>query len=203
MPASAEQDEVMTAIADSARSAGAQPERIHRLVELADGTPVLLGGQVAGDRRLLAELFGGLSAHSRLMRFMAPISRVPEHTVDMLGAVDGVSHVGLLAVHGGRLAGAARYVRSAERPAEADVALTVADEFQRRGLGRLLFASLRDHAASHGVTRFTADMLDDNRAARAILISFGARLRSAGGQTSAVVAVTAAPVRARRAGDGR
>ena len=63
----------------------------------------------------------------------------------------------------------ARYIRSAGRPEQAEVALTVADAWQRRGLGTLLLAALGTVALANGVRVFHADLLSDNLPVLALL----------------------------------
>ena len=161
-----------------------------RPARLRDGTPVLLRGQGPHDRALLAQLFAGLSGRSRYMRFMAGMPpALPSGMLDALSAVDDVSHVGVLALRGDRPIGAARYVRSALSPEEADVAFTVADAYHRRGLAGLMTRELLEHAASRGIARLTFEMLGENRAAAALARSLGATVRFAGGQLVATLPV--------------
>lgn len=135
---------------------------------------------------MLAELFAGLSQRSRYLRFMAGVpAQLPARLLDILDAADGRNHVGLIAVHRGRVVGAARYIRAEDATAQADVAFTVADEFQGQGLGRLMLRELMRRAAASGVDRLRFEMLAENRAAQALARSLGASLRSAGQTTYA------------------
>ena len=119
---------------------------------LADGTEVRLREQTEGDRAVLAGLFAGLSQRSRNLRFMAGVpAQLPPTLLDILDAADGRNHVGLIAVHRGRAVGAARYIRVPDGGSEADVAVTVADELQGQGLGRLMVEELMLRAAASGV----------------------------------------------------
>jgi RimJ/RimL family protein N-acetyltransferase len=145
-------------------------------VTLADGTTILLRDQTQGDRGQLASLFASLSPDARYMRFgtgMPP--ELPGRVLDILGAVDGHDHVGLLAVHGGFVIAAGRFIRSKARPSTAEIALTVTDAWQGRGVGRVLCEALRNAALDRGVTRFEFEILPINRRAHALARSLGAR----------------------------
>jgi nucleotide-binding universal stress UspA family protein len=75
----------------------------------------------------------------------------------------------------GQMLGAARYIRDPDRLDTAEVAVTVTDDWQGRGVGRALLERLTARARSDGVTTFTALMLGDNRAAQELVASIGAR----------------------------
>ena len=53
-------------------------------------------------------------------------------------------------------------MRDDERPHIAEAALTVADAWQRRGLGGKLLRRLCDRATEYGIRRFTASLFADN-----------------------------------------
>ena len=62
-----------------------------------------------------------------------------------------------------RLIAVARFVRLADDPEAAEVAITVGDDWQGRGLGSHARASISPHAArNRGIRRFTATMAADN-----------------------------------------
>ena len=139
-----------------------------RLARLTDGTTVLLREQTRADRGQIADLFAGLSSPSRNLRFgtgMPPA--LARRYLDILANVDGHRHAAILAIHDARVIGAARYVRDSDA-AEAEIAVTVTDAFQRRGLGRLLIETLTAVGAARGVERFTYEILPENRVARAL-----------------------------------
>jgi len=69
-------------------------------------------------------------------------------------------------VHRPVIAGA-RFVRDTNNPASAEIALTVADAYQHRGIGTLLLAGLVVTACVNGIKRFHARVLADNAAVRA------------------------------------
>ena len=59
--------------------------------------------------------------------------------------------------------GVARYVVDASE-SSADVAIVLADAWQRKGLGRRLLETLLEHAASAGITEATGVVLSTNAA---------------------------------------
>ena len=63
----------------------------------------------------------------------------------------------------------ARFVRDHNDPALAEIAFTVADTYQGRGIGTLLGDALAVAARLDGVTRFEATVLADNAPVRALL----------------------------------
>jgi len=60
--------------------------------------------------------------------------------------------------------GIARYVRDREDPHAAEIAVTVIDGWQGRGLGTELLARLSERACQEGIRRFTAAVAADNAA---------------------------------------
>ena len=65
--------------------------------------------------------------------------------------------------------GIARFVRLKDQHDVAESAITVVDEYQHRGVGRILLVELVALARKHGVTRFRAEVLRDNVAVSSIL----------------------------------
>ena len=66
--------------------------------------------------------------------------------------------------------------RTAGRSDSAEIAVTVCDALQGRGLGRALGLALADHARARGIPRFTATMLPENTAALALFRTISAAL---------------------------
>lgn len=75
--------------------------------------------------------------------------------------------------------GVARCVRLEERES-AELAVTVIDAYQGRGLGYALLQSLAGEALRQGITRFEGDTLAENTPMRALLRRAGARSHPGG-----------------------
>lgn len=129
----------------------------------------------SGDRAPLLEIFAGLSPRSRQRRFLTAKPRLTESDLRQLTAVDDQDHVAIVAVSArhGRPVGVARFVRESGRPDSADVAVSVVDAWQGRGIGTLLTRALARRAREVGVRRFTVMMQRDNEAALGLLHSTG------------------------------
>ena len=61
-------------------------------------------------------------------------------------------------------------------PGAAEIAVTIADEWQGRGLGTALLTRLSDRARQEGIGRFTATVSADNVAMTRLLWKMGAVL---------------------------
>ena len=76
--------------------------------------------------------------------------------------------------------GIARYIRDADDPQAAEIAVTIVDDWQGRGLGTELLAQLSDRARREGIRRFTALADAGNVAVAALLRNAGAHLARRG-----------------------
>jgi GNAT superfamily N-acetyltransferase len=108
------------------------------------------------DREEVRERYESLSAETREHRFLASVPHLVdamlEHLVD---EVDGIDHVALARVvigadNVGRSVGVARMIRYRNEPEAADVAVTVDDAWQGRGMATALLVDLRCFAAGSG-----------------------------------------------------
>ena len=84
--------------------------------------------------------------------------------------VDYVDHFVWVVTDGvdGPVIADARFIRDEDDLASAEVALTVADAYQGRGIGTLLLGALAVAARADGIERFHARALSDNPPARAL-----------------------------------
>ncbi|HVW33960.1 MAG TPA: GNAT family N-acetyltransferase [Acidimicrobiia bacterium] len=159
-------------------------------LRLADGTDVALRPFSPGDGGLLVAGFARLSAQSRYRRFLAPMPHLTDSMLAFLTSVDGVNHRAWGALveepvgpAGTRTVGAGvvRWVRTKADAAVADMAVTVIDDYQGRGLGGLLLDVAVLDAFAHGIERFEGVVLGENVASRRMLARGGATLRPDGG----------------------
>ena len=116
------------------------------------------------DAPLLADGFTRLGATSRWLRFLTPKKELSPAELRYLTDVDHHDHeaLGALDQGDGRGIGIARYIRSTDDPHAADIAVTIVDGWQGRGLGTELMARLSDRALDEGIHRFTALVSAEN-----------------------------------------
>ncbi|MEW2357438.1 GNAT family N-acetyltransferase [Spirillospora sp. NPDC029432] len=145
-------------------------------LEGADAVPASLSGLILltdvrfrpygiGDGDRLRRMSGRLSRKSLYTRFFAGTPRIPDTYAAQLAALDHWDREAMVALLDGEMIGLAHYVRDRARPCRADLAVLVADPWQRHGLGRRLVAYLAALAQRRGITGFDADVILENREA--------------------------------------
>ena len=141
----------------------------------------------AEDKPLLSDALRRLSDESVQRRFLTPKHSFSGSELRYLTEVNAVDHVALVAEDPADpargLIAVGRFVRLADDPDAAEVAITVADDWQGRGLGSLVGNHLAHAARNRAIRRFTATMAADNRAAHRLMARLTSRLqqRHAGG----------------------
>lgn len=154
-------------------------EMTHRHV-LAGGQELLVRPLVAGDRYELAAGFAELSLRSRQLRFFQAPEQLDAKRLDHLTNIDYRDHFACAAfLLGGPVpvgVGVGRYLRDPDDPEVAEVAVTVLDVHQRRGIGTILTRELGAVAANRGVRRFVSFLHGENDVAIDLLVQEGARV---------------------------
>jgi RimJ/RimL family protein N-acetyltransferase len=163
---------------------------------LSDGTRLEVRPIRADDKRAIEAGLTRLSERSVYRRFLSPKTSFSAAELRYLTEVDGHDHVAIVVEdpeQPGDLIAVGRWVRLVDDPASAEIAITVADCWQRRGLGSLLASVLGDEAYHHGIRRFTATVSAENVPALRLLEKAAERiqLRHNGNVDDAVVELAA------------
>ena len=144
---------------------------------LRDGTTVLIRPICPDDKGLLKEALAQLSDRSRYQRFGMAVRELSAEQLRYLTEIDHDDHVAWVAIdcdaEKERAVGVARYVRVEDDPAIAEVAVTIADSHQGRGLGTLILAKLAESARVRGVRRFLAYVFSYNASVLRLAREFG------------------------------
>ena len=127
------------------------------------------------DKAGLAAAVDESSNDAVYRRFLTPHGRLTEAELRYLTEVDHHDHEALLAIDpgSGRSVGVVRYIRDRERRDSAEIAVSVLESWQGRGVGKALLHRLAERARDEGITEFTALMLSDNRPMRRVFASLG------------------------------
>jgi GNAT superfamily N-acetyltransferase len=145
------------------------------------------------DLAALGAFFAGLSLHTRVKRFFAPVSPGPA-MLRRLGGTAGQADV-LVAIRGGVIIGHAMAVdqASAEAGLVTDIGVVVADAWQGCGVGAALMRALLGRARARGVTEVSMDVLPSNRAVLAMITNHWAAAHTARSGDSVAVQLQLLP----------
>src|SRR6478752_3908016 len=148
---------------------------IERVSAQATGAPVeweadvvLRDGTVAHVRPIAPDDADGIrhfhslqSAESIYLRFFAPLRELSARDLHRFTHVDHHDRVALVATLDGEIIGIGRYDRI--DPTSAEVAFNISDHYQGKGIGSVMLEHLAAIAQELGITRFTAEVLPQNR----------------------------------------
>jgi protein lysine acetyltransferase len=142
-------------------------------VRVRDGTHLMLRPVLPGDDERTVHGHIQFSSETLYRRFMT--ARLPSPALmHYLSEVDYVDHFVWVMTDGTDPVADARFVRDEADPTIAEIAFTVADAYQGRGIGSFLIGALSIAARVDGVERFSARMLSDNLPMRTIMDRYGA-----------------------------
>jgi acetyl coenzyme A synthetase (ADP forming)-like protein len=157
----------------------------------ADGRMVHIRPVAAEDAEALRDLHRGVSDYSLYMRFFGLSRTAAMDYVTRLVAAANPGHQALTAWIGGQLVGVAAFERT--EPQTAEVALLIADDHHRRGIGTLLLEHLAATARRNGITRFVADVLAENHLALRTLRDMGCAMTTRLDGATALVEIDLRP----------
>lgn len=137
-------------------------------VLLRDGSTVHLRPVRPEDREAVEALYKRLSERSLFMRFHRSVKQLPQEELHLFleGATE--DSFALVATLGEppdeRVIAVGRYDRLPDRPDHAELAFTVEDSHQGRGIASHLLDHLAFAARDHGIAAFEADVMGENQA---------------------------------------
>jgi acetyl coenzyme A synthetase (ADP forming)-like protein len=141
-------------------------------VVLRDGSTLHLRPIRADDAGRLEELYGRLSPESIYNRFFG-FPHMDRTRLERLAVIDYLNEFALVGETGGRLSAVARFIRDPKAADRAEVAFTIADALQGRGIGTRLLERLAEIARERGIAWFDAYVLADNRRMMQVFLDSG------------------------------
>jgi len=139
---------------------------------LRDGSIARFRPILPTDGDALVVFHDGLTPRSVYRRFFFTHPHLTRTEVDRFTHVDYVERMAFAVLEGDRIIGVGRY-EQLPPGTEAEVAFVVTDDHQHLGIGTLLLDHLADAARVHGVERFVAQTLSENREMLGVFLSSG------------------------------
>jgi len=148
---------------------------------LEDGTQVTFRPVHPTDEANMRELHYALSQDTIYYRFMTRVQRFSHKEILNYVYIDHRKDVAIVGTvpeaHGEEIIAIGRYYLD-EKTNRAEVAFTVRDEWQGRGIGHALFDHLVTLARRAGIAGFTAEVLRENRRMQAVFNHSGLKVKS-------------------------
>jgi acetyltransferase len=123
---------------------------VNSVITARDGRRATVRELRAADAPLVQQFVRALSPRSRRSRFFGPVRELSPAQLEQMTRSDGATGLGLAAVIGGGVIVAIAQHAICD-PSVAELAVVVADDWQRQGLGERLVRILLSHAARTGI----------------------------------------------------
>lgn len=164
---------------------GHYPAGLEADERLRDGSHLRVRPIRDADGAAMMAFHETLSPRSVYRRFFFAHPHLSPGEVERFTTVDYVDRIAFVVIDGDQIVGVGRYERL-EGSDEAEVAFVVTDAYQRRGIGALLLDHLAGAARPHGISRFMAHTLSENRDMLGVFLSSGfpVTMSSEGGTVS-------------------
>jgi acetyltransferase len=130
---------------------------------LKDGTGVVIRPILPEDADDLQATFQRLSVESIYLRFHSFKKELPDEEARYLATLDYTTRMAFVAICREKgqeiVVGVARYaLQDAPGPDEAESAVVVADDYQNRGIGKLLLGRLLTYARAKGIRQLRGNL---------------------------------------------
>lgn len=142
------------------------PQQYIRRTTLRDGQPVTVRPIRPDDESLIRQMFYQLSEQTIHLRMHTSMRSVSHERLQMFCNVDYDTEMALVATLGEpdheQVIALSSYMAD-DRRRSAEVAFLVHDDYQRHGLGTVLFDMLLEIGQAHGIAHYHAAVLAENR----------------------------------------
>ena len=145
---------------------------MHSDFALKDGASAHIRPIRPEDEQALVEIFNRSSPQTVYQRFFSALPELSPSMAHHLSHVNYKDRFALVAEVDRGPVGVARYERT-DDPGLIELGLVIMDEWQNRGLGRILLREIMRAAEQNGIYRFRADVLAENRRMLRLLATEG------------------------------
>jgi acyl-CoA hydrolase len=157
------------------------PEELEHYDTLRDGTEIFFRPIKPTDEPALAEMLYSLSETSVSKRYMTRTRSFSHKDVQQLTNIDYSNNLAIVGtvpgVSGEEIVAIAQYFLDQKTEA-AEAAFIVQDEWQKKGMGTFLLDYITKVAIKHGVKRFHATVLPNNKPMLAIFYNSGFKVNT-------------------------
>jgi acyl-CoA hydrolase/GNAT superfamily N-acetyltransferase len=157
------------------------PQELRTTFLIDDGTQINFRPIHPTDEPRMRDLFYALSQQTIYYRFMTHMKRIPHKQIQNFVYVDHRNEVAIVATlpeaYGEEIIAIGRYILDPHTN-RAEVAFTVRDQWQNKGIGSFLLKYLTQIARRNGIQGFTAEVLRDNKAMQSVFNNSGLKVSS-------------------------
>jgi GNAT superfamily N-acetyltransferase len=148
---------------------------------IQDGTTIAIGLAGPEDEQRLIKGFNKLSLQTKLYRFHYGKNKLSTSEKDYLLNIDNYNHLAIGAVDVDKDQdvgiGMIRYIRDKYEPWKAEVALTVIDEYQNKGIGTYLYNEIIEYACKNDIRLLINYVMKENAIVLKVLKQFGGKIK--------------------------
>ncbi|MBW1806688.1 MAG: GNAT family N-acetyltransferase [Deltaproteobacteria bacterium] len=148
-----------------------EPQELKTSMLLDDGTQVNFRPVHLTDEHRMKDLFYALSKETIYSRWMSHLKRIPQEEIQNYVYIDHRNQVAIVGTlpesHGEDIIAIGGYYLD-PKTNRAEVAFTVRDKWQKRGIGTFLLNYLIRIARRNGIAGFTAEVLRQNKAMQTV-----------------------------------
>ena len=157
------------------------PPELRSTYVLDDGTSIRFRPIHPTDEKNLKDLYYALSQETIYYRFMQDLDRIQQKQIQDFVFVDHRTDVAIVGTlpeaHGDQFVAIGRYFLDPTTN-RAEVAFTVKDEWQNKGIGAYMLKSLITIARRNGIGGFTAEVLRQNKAMQRVFNQSSCKVKS-------------------------
>ncbi len=141
------------------------PAQYEETITLRTGEKIFVRPIRPDDEPMMREMFYDFSEKTKYLRYHAALKFMPHSKMQVFCTIDYDTEMAIVGLHGApgseEVVGVARYMTDAEKTS-AEVAFTVQDAWQRKGLGTYFFERLLKIAKDNGIRILHAYVLVEN-----------------------------------------